>query len=137
MSLSLTVDDIMDKQFLTFSADTSIPDAIQTLHTRKYFGACVVDKTGKVLGTLSEKACIQFYEDALHGRLDRPLDDIKVTEALSPDFLTISKSLGVVQAAEILLQHPIRRLAVVESGRLIGQITCRDIVKAVQRIGQI
>ncbi len=135
MNPSLTVNELMDKQFLTFPSEMPVPEAVEILRTRKLFGACVVDQANKVLGILSEKACIRLYEDSWNGNVDRPLQEIKVTEIMYPEFKTVSKSLGVVQAAELFLKSEFRRLPVVESGRLVGQITRRDIVKAVRELG--
>jgi CBS domain-containing protein len=135
MNPSLTVNELMDKQFLTFPAEMPVLEAVEILRTRKLFGACVVDQANKVLGILSEKACIRLYEDSWNGNLDRPLREIKVTEIMYPEFKIVPKTLGVVQAAELFLKSEFRRLPVVESGRLIGQITRRDIVKAVRELG--
>lgn len=135
MSISLTVKDLMDRQFLTFPEEMSVLDAVEILQTRKLFGGCVVDSASRVLGILSEKACIQLYEKAISGTLGKDLKTVKVTECMYPDFNTIAESVGIVQAAEIFIKSEFRRLPVVEAGRLVGQITRRDIVKAVHQIG--
>ena len=135
MSKSLTVNDLMDKQFLTFSEDTTLFEAVEILQTRKLFGGCIVDKAGRVLGILSERACIGLYEDIVSGKSDRSLSDLKVTDGMYPEVSVVPASLGIVQAAELFLKNEYRRLPVVESGRLVGQITRRDIIKAVRQMG--
>lgn len=137
MGSTLTVNDLMDRQFITFSPDMPLVKAVETLQSRKLFGACVVDQAKRVLGILSEKACIRFYEAIMAGKLDRPIQDVTVMACMYPDFKSVSSSTGVVQAAEIFIQSEFRRLPVVESGRLVGQITRRDIVRAVHKLGHM
>ncbi|MCP4754989.1 MAG: CBS domain-containing protein [Proteobacteria bacterium] len=131
MKRPYTVEDLMDKVFFTFDPDTSVPEAMDILGKKRLFGACVVNKSGDVLGMLSERRCLRLYNDAMTGKSSKSLDDVKVTEIMFADFKTVPKSMGIVEVVQLFLEIDHRRLPVVESGRMVGQITRRDLIKAI------
>ena len=128
------VEEIMDKVFLTFDPDTSVREAVKILGKERLFGACVKDKTGKVLGVISEKECLKIYKDTVAGNMSlEELEKKKVKEVMYPDYKTVPKNMGLIDVAQIFLSVAYRRLPVVEREQLIGQITRRDIVKAIEK----
>ncbi len=131
MKKNLKVEDLMDRIFLTFSPDTPLKKAVDTLGKKRLFGACVVDESGKVLGIISEKKAIQVYLKGLLSGSAKPIEEATVMDMMHDDFKTISKSTGVVDAAQMFLSTEFRRMPVVESGVIIGQITRRDIIRAI------
>ena len=128
------VEDIMDNVFLTFAPDMSVQEAVSKLLKERLFGACVKDKSGNVLGVISEKQCLKLYNDALLGKLsDDELRGTKVTEIMYPEFKIVPKDMGLMDVAQVFLNVAYRRLPVVERDQLVGQITRRDIVKAIDK----
>ncbi len=124
------VDDFADKDFVTFNPETTVPEIVTILTKKEIFGAIVTDEKKKVLGIFSEKACLKLYSDVLAGKLTmEELQQKKVTDVMFPEYQTIDKELGLIEAAQIFLKVTYRRLPVMESGRLVGQITRRDTVK--------
>lgn len=132
MIKNLTIEDLMDRVFITFNPRTPVADAVEALGKKRLFGACVVNEEGEVLGILSEKRCIRLYRDALDKGSVQLIENSTVMDIIYDDFKTISKSAGIVEAAQFFLQNDFRRIPVVESGRLIGQITRRDIIRAIE-----
>jgi len=126
------VDDIMDKVFLTFTPETTVKEAVGKLLNEKLFGACVKDKSGKVLGIISEKQCLKLYNEALLGKIsNEDLNKKNVTDIMYPEYKTVPKDMGLMDVAQIFLNVAYRRLPVLEREQLVGQITRRDIVKAI------
>ena len=123
------VSEVMDKSFATVSPDTSMNEAIQLLVKKRLTGVLVVDANKKLLGVLSEKDALKIL--LRHG-FDLFPDDV-VASYMHPAPMTVESSLGIIQAAQIFLDHTFRRLAVVDDGELVGQITRRDIVKAMEK----
>ncbi|MBU2511587.1 CBS domain-containing protein [bacterium] len=132
MKKNLKVDDLMDRVFVTFSPETPVPDAVDVLGKKRLFGACVVDNDGKVLGILSEKKCIKLYLEAFSTGSIKPIEEATVMDIMYDDFKTVQKSTGVVEAAQVFLTTDFRRMPVVEHGKMVGQITRRDIIKAIE-----
>ncbi len=126
----IKVNDFADKDFFTFKPGTAVTEVVSILAEKGIFGAIVADEKGKVLAICSEKACLQLYSDVFAGKITaEQLSQKTVTDVLYPEFQTIAGDMGLIEAAQIFLNVAYRRLPVVESGRLIGQITRRDIVK--------
>lgn len=67
-----------------------------------------------------------------------PSDDLwsttPVAELMTPDPVTISPDTTVLEAADLMFQHDIGSLPVVEEGRLVGIITETDIFHLVVRM---
>ncbi len=132
MKKKLKVDDLMDRVFITFSPETPVPDAVDILGKKRLFGACVVDKDGKILGILSEKKCIALYKKALSVDSVESIEEATVMDIMYDELKTIQKSAGIVEAAQLFLTTEFRRMPVVENGKLVGQITRRDIIRAIE-----
>jgi CBS domain-containing protein len=119
------VSDFMDKSFATVTPETSMNDAIKLLVKQRLTGVLVVDEKGQLVGVLSEKDSLQIL--LRHG-FD-PFPDDAVGSYMHPVPMTVPSSTDIIRAAQIFLENSFRRLAVVDDGKLVGQITRRDIVK--------
>jgi len=124
------VSDFMDKSFATVTPETSMNDAIKVLVKQRLTGVLVVDARGALVGVLSEKDCLHIL--LRHG-FD-PFPDDVVASYMHPVRKTIPSSTDIIRAAQIFLEPDTsRRLAVVDEGKLVGQITRRDIIKGMGR----
>jgi len=122
------VSDFMDKSFATLRPDEPMQKAIKLLVRKKLTGVLVVDAEESLLGILSEGDCLKIL--LRHG-FDRLPDDV-VGSYMHPVTRTVESGLDIIRAAQILIDNPFRRLAVVDQGKLVGQITRRDIVKKME-----
>ena len=121
----------MDKTFTTFSPETLVTDAIDILLKKSLLGVLVVDKEGNLLGVLSEKDCLQvMLHDTYYG-----LPGKTVGEIYHPAAQTIDPETDLISVAEIFLNNSFRRLPVVEKGKLVGQITRRDLLRGFKTHG--
>jgi CBS domain-containing protein len=48
--------------------------------------------------------------------------------------VTVSPDLDIFSTADMFFSHVFRRLLVVEEGKLVGQITRRDLLRVIQKI---
>lgn len=119
------VSDFMDKSFATVTPNTSMNEAIRLLVKQRLTGVLVVDEKEALVGVLSEKDCLKIL--LRHG-FDRSPDDV-VASYMHPVPMAVSSDTDIIKAAQIFLENAFRRLAVVDDGRLVGQITRRDIIK--------
>jgi CBS domain-containing protein len=119
------VRDFMDKSFATVQLDTPMQKAINILVKKKLTGVLVVDAERHLLGVLSETDCLKVL---LRRGFERSPDDV-VESYMHPVPKTVESGLDIIRASQIFVDNPYRRLAVVDNGKLVGQITRRDIVK--------
>jgi CBS domain-containing protein len=123
------VADFMDKVFETVKPNTRMGDAVQILLKKQLTGICVVDDERNLVGILSEKDCLKtLVHDAFHRVPDETVDRFMHG---SPK--TVGSTMGILGAAQIFLDFNFRRLPVVDNGKLVGQITRRDIVRGMSR----
>jgi CBS domain-containing protein len=96
----------------------------------KISGLCVVDERNKLIGVLSETDCLRgvlsaTYNDSGIGSVG----DFMTSQHLH----TASPDDHIVDIAADMLTHKIRRRPVIASdGTLLGQITIRQILRAVK-----
>jgi len=83
----------------------------------------VLDKSGKPTGIITERDIVQRV--AAKNILS---SDVIATEVMSKPIVTISPGASVNDAAKMMNQKRIRRLAVIENGKLVGVLTQKDIL---------
>ncbi len=125
---SVKVGDYMARRLVTFSPDTNAFAAMRELLERKISGAPVVDDKGHLIGVLSEvdlmKVVVQgSYHDEMGGL---------VRDFMHADVETISPDMDIYSLAELFIRDHRRRYPVLEEGRLVGQISRRDVLKAME-----
>ena len=130
MKKELNVANIMTKKLITFTPETQVLNAINTLISYRISGAPVLDEEGNLMGMLSEIDCMETYvQSAYHNEMGGLVKDFMSTEVKS-----ISSSMGIVDLAEYFLETHFRRLPVVDNGKLVGQVSRRDVLRAIQKL---
>jgi CBS domain-containing protein len=122
--------DIMVRKVITFRPQMDLFEAIELLLRHKISGAPVVDDAGRYLGVFSERCSISLllsaaYDGAPTSRIEPFIDHDVETIHPETDLLTI---------AQTFLGTPSRRLPVVDEGRLVGQVSRRDLLRAAHRL---
>jgi len=122
------VKDIMTKKLITFQPDMRVLAAIESLLKHKISGAPVVDENGNLVGVLSEIDCMStIIQDLYYSDSGGSVEDFMSTE-----ITTVNSEMGLVDLAEIFQKKHFRRLPVVDNGILVGQVSRRDVLKAIQ-----
>jgi CBS domain-containing protein len=124
--MTRTVADIMATQLVTFSPDMNIHEAIGILLDKRISGAPVLDSNGALVGMLSKKDCLKIvFSSQYHDDWGGPVRDF-----MSMPVETLDAGLDLVSAAQHFLDSHFRRFPVLRDGRLVGQISRYDILKA-------
>jgi|TARA_B100000809_G_scaffold202652_1_gene203484 CBS domain-containing protein len=132
MNIHYSIHDFMATNLITFSPETAIETAIQTFLTHKISGAPVVNSEGKLVGILSEKDCMKtLFESSYYNNLGGYVKEYMSTEITSID---IHESLSNV--AEKFMESRFRRFPVIEGDKLVGQISRRDILRAMDQLSK-
>lgn len=129
---SCLVKDYMAKTLVTFKPDTDVLDAVHVLVSKRIAGAPVVDDEGNLLGMLSELDCLKVALQAgYHSQVGGP-----VREYMSTGVETVDAEMSIVDLAQRFLDTSFRRYPVMERNRLIGQISRRDVLRALEMLTQ-
>ena len=129
---SIAVKDYMVASLVTFKPNMNVMDAIDVLVKNRISGAPVIDDHGNLIGLLSEKDCMQVaiqagYYEQLGGRVE---------DYMTKNVLTIEADSSVLDLAKLFMEQSPRRYPVVEDNRLVGQISRRDVLRAIMEMNK-
>ena len=113
---------IMTKKVVTVESSESVRRAIQVM-VEKDIGNVVVVQRGRPIGIFTERDIMRMVaqgKDALEAKIDAVMSSRPLISA-APD-------LNPLEALLIMHRNKIRRLPVVENGRLVGIVTEKDLV---------
>jgi predicted transcriptional regulator len=127
------VTDYMVRNLITFRPDTDIEVVINTFLEKQITGAPVLNEQNEIVGLIDDKDCLGvLVQDAYH---NQPGAKATAENYMTNVMRTIDMDADVIEAANIFLRTPYKRLLVVDhAGKLIGQVTRRDILRAVKDI---
>jgi len=118
----LSVEDIMTRKVVTIDGDKTVGEAAKLMR-RKKIGALVVTEKDKPVGIITEKdICERIVAES------KP-NTTKVKEVMSKPLITIKPKSLLTDAVELMTKHGIRRLVVMDKGKLVGIVAARDFVK--------
>ena len=130
MNLNYSIKEFMAKQLITFRSDTPIETAMESFLENKISGAPVLDDQGKLVGVLSEKDCMRtLFESSYYNNLGG-----FVKEYMSTDLKTINIHDTLSNVADEIIKSRFRRFPVMEGNKLVGQISRRDILRAIVKL---
>lgn len=112
--------EIMSAPAITVTPDTSAAEVARLLTERSISGVVVVDKRGSVVGLVSEYDLLAK-------------DGASVADVMTTAMICISADLPIEAVRQLLVERRIRRLPVLDLGRLVGVISRRDVMAALVR----
>ena len=130
MLKSVHLRDYMLTHPVKVKADDNLLDAMQIIIDNKISGVCVVDDSGNLVGILSELDCLRAALGAIYNESGIGTVD----EYMASDNLVVAHpNEDITDVAQDMLLKNKRRRPVVEDGKLVGQITCRQLLSALKK----
>lgn len=111
----------MKKNVLVLSKDASVKDTLDLMLENKA-GSVIITENDKIIGIVTERDILSKIVN-----LNKSLD-VKISEIMSSPVITISKDETVEKAAEIMTENRIKKLPIIDKGKLVGILTLTDIV---------
>ena len=141
--------DVMTRDVVSVTLDTSVRK-IASLLVKHGIGAVpVIDSSGAPIGIVSERDLIRPDRAAREAWRRSWLEILAEGEPLAPELLawldsqnrsaravmsapviTVNEETNLREIAETLTTHRIKRVPVVTDGRIVGIISCADLVRA-------
>ncbi|WP_445383626.1 CBS domain-containing protein [Robiginitalea sp. IMCC43444] len=128
----IRVRDYMTKELITFKPDQSVEEVIDLLIKHRISGGPVVDEDGKLVGIISEGDCIKHISESRY--FNMPSKENQVSSRMIRDVETIDGNMNIFDAAQKFLNARRRRFPILENGRLVGQISQKDVLKATMEL---
>tara|TARA_R110002096_G_scaffold432259_1_gene648844 strand:+ start:158 stop:1633 length:1476 start_codon:yes stop_codon:yes gene_type:complete len=109
---------------ITLNVDAKVSDALELMRENKIGGIPIVDVNKKLIGIVTNRDL----------RFQRNMDELVKNIMTKENIITTQNNTDLKKAEEILQEHKIEKLPVIDSkNHLIGLITYRDIIKVKER----
>ena len=119
--------DFMARKLLTLRPETDAIAAISVLLKNRFAGASVVDEDRNFLGVFSEHYIMRLLVNSAYEQVP----STRVEAFMNTDRgRLIDEETGVLEIAQIFLDTHFRRLPVLRDGKLVGQVSRRDVLSA-------
>jgi CBS domain-containing protein len=116
--------DTKGKNIVSIDADSSVEDAIRSMHARK-ISALMVNDQGKTVGIFTERDVVRSYI-ASDGK---GFKDMKVRDHMVCNLIIAVPEDELNDISAIMVEKNIRHLPVFENNRVVGMLSVRDIVQ--------
>ncbi|MCL5782692.1 MAG: CBS domain-containing protein [Candidatus Thermoplasmatota archaeon] len=115
--------DIMKEYTLMLSAETSAHEAAKIM-SNDHVGFVIVQIDNKPHGVVTEW-------DFINKIIARDLDprNVKLKDIMNTPLMSVDPKTPTDQVTVLMNKHGVRRLPVIENGKLIGVITSRDVLR--------
>jgi acetoin utilization protein AcuB len=129
---TMLVRDIMTQQPMAISPETTLPDAMR-LMKKHSFRRLPVLKSKKLVGIVTDRDLKEAMpSDATSlsiWELNYLLSKLEVKEVMHSPVFTVTETMSVQDAAQLMLEKKIGGLPVMNKGTLTGIITVTDVLK--------
>jgi len=116
------VRDVMTRDVLTLSPDVTVEGAIMLIIGNQISGMPVVDEQKRVIGIISEFQLLEtLYSPTIR--------NAQVGDVMTRDVLTVAPDTMLSEAASLMVLHRIRRLPVIDEGKVVGVVARRDLLR--------
>ena len=113
--------DIMTRKVYTIRSDASAQEAAQLLDQHRISGLPVVDESNDIIGIVTEADIIS--------KVDK--EGLRVSDIMSTEVISVNEETAASEIALLLTERKIKRVPVVQDGKLVGIVSRADIVHAV------
>ena len=124
----ILVKDYMSKDVITFKKSDSIFEAKRIMVEKKISGAPIVNKSGKLIGIISESDLMKQIVDSKYYNM--PMTKTTISKYMTKNVDYISPNETIFDAAEKFLSLKRKRFPVMEAKKILGIISRVDIISA-------
>ncbi|TXE08586.1 CBS domain-containing protein [Gelidibacter salicanalis] len=126
--LPCRVCDYMTTDLITFRTDQKVIEVVEILIKNKISGGPVVNAQNELVGIISEGDCLKQISESRYYNM--PMEDDTVEQRMVKNVETLDGNMNVFDAANVFLESKHRRFPILENGKLVGQISQKDILMA-------
>jgi CBS domain-containing protein len=120
----LTARDIMTPHIVSIRPTSSVRTAVERLISEQISGLPVVDENERLVGIITEFALLAIAYDPTVAK-------DSVAQHMTTEVLSVNVDDPIRRVADLFIVHRVRRVPVLENGRIAGLIARRDVLKAV------
>jgi len=121
--LSLKIGDVMVREVITLNENVTVKEAAEIMNKFE-IGSLIVTNKGKAVGIVTErdllKRVVAEAKDAAR---------TKVKEIMTSPLVVVEPTMNLEEAAKLMFQMKIKKLAVVDGKKLVGVVSLTDIAR--------
>jgi CBS domain-containing protein len=125
----VSVRDIMTVNVKTAHTDSKVIEVVRKMTKFDVGSIVVIDSAKKPVGIVTERDVLRKV--VVPGL---PLDVVTALEVMSRPLMSITSDVSVEQCARLMSRKKIKKLPVVEGGKLVGIVTSMDLVRSEPRL---
>jgi CBS domain-containing protein len=147
----MIVADVMTRNCITIAPDSTVEEAVNLMLSRHISGLFVVDKTGDLVGVVTEGDLLR--RDELGTERNRPwwlrllasparqaadftqANGRYVRDVMTEDVLSVAQDAPLEDVVATMEKHRIKRLPVTADGKVVGVVSRADLLRAL--IGRV
>ena len=127
--ISHSIEKVMNRNVTQIHPDKSVKYAGQILKAVDISCLVVIDGTKKISGILTERDIVQKCVSC-----GLKPEDTCVKEIMSGNVITLEKTDSIEEAVDLMEKRHIKKIPVVENGKLVGIVTMTDLLKSLREI---
>ena len=149
--IPMKVKDVMTRKPITLRHADTLDKVLRTLAKHNISGCPVVDSQKRVVGIVGQTDVIRYID--VYGKVNsgnfvpfinsllrkkmsmKKLKGTKVKDFARKNPITVAHDSDLYDAARVMNMHDIERLPVVRNKRLVGIVTRKDVIKALDKMG--
>jgi CBS domain-containing protein len=141
--------DIMTASVASIAAAASVADAVSAMLDRRVSGLPVVESNGALVGIVTEGDFLRRAELGTEHKVGRWLrlffspgraavdyahdQGRRVGDVMTAPAIAVGPDASVQEIVDLMTRHAVKRLPVVEDGRLVGIVSRSDLLRALDR----
>ena len=142
----MNASDIMTRDVVTVSPETTVPELVQLLLSRNISGAPVVDAAGIMIGIVTEGDLVRRAELGTEKKRGGWLafftgtstmaqeyvrsHGTKVSDIMTPGVVAVSRDTPLAEIADLIEDRHVRRVPVVDGGKVVGIVSRANLLRA-------
>jgi len=123
--LKLYVKEVMVQEVIKVRADATVKEAVEIMN-RYEIGCLIITKNGEAMGIMTERDVLK----RIIPKSKNP-EKTKVSEIMSAPLIVGGPDMFVEDAAMLMFRKNIKKLPIMEKGKLVGLLTLSDIARIV------
>ena len=122
------ISEIMSKKVVAVPKEKGLKEVVKAMANSKISSIMITDG-GRVVGIVTERDLIKHIANNSSILNKRSIDDV-----MTKDPITVNSHTDLSEASQMMNNHGIRHLPIVDNERLVGLVTQTDIVKETHNI---
>jgi acetoin utilization protein AcuB len=128
-----TLAEVMTPAPTCIAPEASVLQLVRLLHAKRFRHLLVTTDGGKLVGIISDRDVVRCFGPTAYPD-EELLSGIRAEQIMSRDVISISSELSLAAALDVMHEHGVSCLPIVDGERLAGIVTTSDLMRLLRRL---